>query len=170
MHLVRDALPDDRGRALVSIVVVGVGNSLRGDDAAGIVVAERLRADSPSGLDVRICELEPSRLIDALDGAEVAFVVDAVATGAPPGTLHRFDASDKPVPSLELRSSTHALGIGESLEVARALGRLPARTIVFGVEGSEFSAGAELSPAAAEGVERAVATVLAEVRLCTNER
>ena len=154
----------------MSIVVVGVGNKLRGDDAAGVAVAERVRAQTPHGVAVRICELEPSRLIEAFAGADIAFVIDAVSTGASPGTVHRFDASASPVPSRELRSSTHALGIGESLELARALGRLPRRTIVFGVEAGDFVAGAAMSRSVEEGVARAAASVLEEVALCTNER
>jgi hydrogenase maturation protease len=153
----------------VTVVVIGVGNRLRGDDAAGPAVADRVRAHAPQSVDVRICEQEPSRLLDALAGADVAFIVDAVSTGAAPGTLHRFDASSEAVPSRELRSSTHALGVGVSLELARALGRLPGRTVVFGIEGSDFLAGGDLSRAVAEGVERAAASVLEEVALCTSE-
>jgi hydrogenase maturation protease len=152
------------------VVVIGVGNALRGDDAAGLAVAENVRAHAPDRVAVRVCEGEPSRLIDAFGDADVVFVVDAVSTGAPVGTLHRFDASHAPVPSRELRSSTHALGIGETLELARALGRLPQRAVVFGLEGSEFGAGEGMTPAVEEGVVRASATVLEEVAACTSKR
>jgi hydrogenase maturation protease len=120
-------------------------------------------------VEVTVCEEEPTRLIDAFGGADVAVVVDAVSTGARPGTLHRFDASDAPVPSRELRSSTHALGIGEALELARALGRLPRRTIVFGVEGSDFLARDGLTAPVAEAVGRASAAVVEEVMACTSK-
>ena len=151
------------------VVVIGVGNALRGDDAAGLTVAERIRASAPEGVAVRVCEEEPSRLIDAFGDADVAYLVDAVSTGAQAGTVHRFDASDGPVPSLERRSSTHALGIGEAIELARALGRLPRRTIFVGIEGSDFIAREGLTPAVADGVARASATVLEEVAACTSE-
>jgi hydrogenase maturation protease len=151
------------------VVVIGVGNALRGDDAAGLAVAEEIRGSAPNGVAVRVCEEEPTRLIDAFGDADVAFLVDAVSTGAPVGTVHRFDASEAPVPSLELRSSTHALGIGDALELARALGRLPRRTIVFGVEGSDFVARDGMTPAVAEGVARASATLLEEVTACTSK-
>jgi hydrogenase maturation protease len=151
------------------VVVIGVGNALRGDDAAGLAVAEEIRASAPEGVAVRVCEEEPSRLIDAFGDAEVAFLVDAVSAGAPPGTVHRFDASDAPVPSLELRSSTHALGIGETLELARALGRLPRRTVVFGIEGSDFVARDGMTPAVGEGVAQASAALLEEVAACTSK-
>ena len=151
-------------------MVIGVGNALRGDDAAGLAVAEQVRASVPDGVAVRVCEEEPTRLIDAFGDADVAFVVDAVSTGRAAGTVHRFDASDAPVPSRELRSSTHALGIGEALELARALGRLPRRTVVFGVEGSDFVARDGMTPAVADGVAHArSATLLEEVTACTTE-
>jgi len=152
------------------IVVVGVGNALRGDDAAGLAVADHVRAHAPAGLSVRVCEEEPTRLLDALGDADVAYVVDAMSTGAPGGTVHRFDASDEPIPSRELRSSTHALGIGETLELARALGRLPRRTVVLGIEGTDFGTGNALTPAASQGVERAAGIVLEEVASCTSEQ
>jgi hydrogenase maturation protease len=151
------------------VVVIGVGNALRGDDAAGLAVAEEIRASAPDDVAVRVCEEEPSRLIDAFGDAEVAFLVDAVSTGAPPGTVHRFDASDAPVPSLELRSSTHALGIGETLELARTLGRLPRRTVVFGIEGTDFVARDGMTPAVAAGVAQAATTLLEEVAACTSK-
>lgn len=150
-------------------VVIGVGNSFRGDDAAGREVARRVRERVPVELEVVVCELEPTRLIDAWDGADAAFVVDAVASGAEPGTVHRFDATREALPSREFRSSTHALGIGETIELARALGRLPARIVVLGIEGETFGSGTGLSDAAQEGVERAVEALLEEAG-CTSTR
>jgi hydrogenase maturation protease len=153
-----------------NVVVVCIGNRYRGDDAAGLAVADRVRARVPEEVSVRVFEEEPTRLIDVFGGADVALVVDAVSTGAPAGTVHRFDVSDVPLPSRGFRSSTHALGIGDAVELARALGRLPARTVVFGVEGSGFPAREGMSPAVTDAVERASAAVLEEVTECTSRR
>jgi hydrogenase maturation protease len=150
-------------------VVIGVGNAFRGDDAAGREVAKRVQERVPGELDVVVCELEPTRLIDAWEGSELAVLVDAVSSGAEPGTVHRFDATSDPLPSREFRSSTHALGIGETIELARAIGRLPASVVVFGIEGEVFGSGAGLSPHADEGVERAVELVLEEAG-CTSRQ
>ena len=144
------------------MVVVGVGNTLRGDDGAGPAVAGLVRAQAPPGVSVAVCEQEPTRLLDAFGDADVAVVVDAVSTGAPAGTVHLFDASDEPLPSHVDRSSTHAFGLGEALELARALGRLPPRAVVVGIEGREFAAGDCLTPAVADAVPRAVELVLQE--------
>jgi hydrogenase maturation protease len=150
-------------------VVIGVGNSFRGDDAAGREVARRVQERVRDELEVVVCELEPTRLIDAWEEADTALVVDAVASGAEPGTVHRFDATSEALPSREFRSSTHALGIGETIELARAIGKLPSRIVVFGIEGETFGSGTELSDGAQGGVERAVELVLEEAG-CTSRR
>jgi hydrogenase maturation protease len=153
----------------VRAVVLGVGNAFRGDDAAGREVAQRVQERVAGELDVVVCELEPTRLIEAWDGAQLAVLVDAVSSGAEPGTVHRFDATRAPLPSREFRSSTHALGIGETIELARAIGRLPARVVVFGIEGEVFGSGSGLTASAELGVERAVELVLEEAG-CTSRR
>ena len=144
--------------------MIGVGNAYRGDDGAGLAVAERLRGQVPAGFEVVECEQEPSRLLDAWEGADSALVVDAAETGAEPGTLHRFDASDAAIPTRGLRSSTHAFGVGDAIELARALGRLPAHVLVYGIEGAAFEAGEGLTAPVAAAVERAVDALLEDAR------
>ena len=144
-------------------VVVAIGNAYRRDDGAGLAVADSLRDRIPNGVEIFSCEQEPSRLIDACDGASTALVVDAVESGAAPGTVHRFDASDQPLPERLFRSSTPAFGVGEAIELARALNRLPERVIVYGIEGAVFEAGEGLTDAVAAAVEPAAAAVIADV-------
>ncbi|MGZ8687096.1 MAG: hydrogenase maturation protease, partial [Gaiellaceae bacterium] len=98
----------------MNVVVVGVGNAYRGDDGAGLDVAQRLRERVPGGVRVHICEQEPSRLLDAWEGADVAFVVDAVASGAAAGTVHRFEAGAELPARIFGSSSTHALGVADA--------------------------------------------------------
>ena len=143
------------------VVVVGVGNAYRGDDGAGLAVAERVRG-LVEGVEVVTCEQEASRVIDAIEGRDAAVLVDASSSGAAPGTIHRFDASIEPVPARSFRSSTHAFGVGEAIELARALGKLPGTVVVYGIEGEEFSAGEGLSAAVAAAVEPAVDAVMGE--------
>jgi hydrogenase maturation protease len=155
---------------MTGCVLVGVGNAYRGDDGVGIAVTDRLRALLPAGVEVVVCEQEASRVIDALEGRDAAVVVDAGSSGAAPGTLHRFDAAAGPVPARAFRSSTHAFGVGEAIELARALGKLPPVVIVYAVEGSEFWAGEGLSEAVAAAVEPATEAILAELATLTDER
>ena len=144
-------------------VVVAIGNPYRRDDGAGLAVAERLRGRVPETVDIVECEQEPSRLIDAWAGAGTALVVDAVDSGSAPGSVHRFDAGARPIPERLFRSSTHSFGLGETVELARALGRLPERVIVYGIEGAVFEAGEGLSAEVAAAVEETAAALLADI-------
>ncbi len=142
--------------------VVGLGNALRGDDAVGLEVARRLRELLPDA-DVIAASGEPAALLDALgDGAEEVAIVDAVRSGAPPGAVHRFDAGAAPLP-LASSASTHGLGLAEAIELGRALGRLPARLVVYGIEGQGYETGAQLSPPVARAAEDVVGELRARL-------
>ena len=79
--------------------------------------------------------------------------------------VRRFDASSRPLPTpLRASSSTHALGLGETVELARSLDRLPATAIVYGVEGLAFEVGETLSPQVQAVVAGLADEVLREAR------
>jgi hydrogenase maturation protease len=143
-------------------VIVGAGNALRRDDGAGLATVIRLRSALPG--DVRLLEKEGdfASLLDDWQGADVVVVVDATSSGAEPGTIRRYDAHERPLPSAFSRSSTHSFGVAEAIEMARALGRLPARVVVFGIEGRDFTPGEGLSPAVDAAVDEVVRRVTQE--------
>ena len=154
-----------------TVVVIGVGNELRGDDGAGIAVARRLRdpADA-AGIEVREARGEPTALFDVWQGADAVVLVDTMRSGSAAGTVLRYDASGQPLPArLRTTSSTHAFALDEVIELGRALQRLPERLIVFAVEGRTFDAGSGLSdelervtPALADAVLREAVALAAE--------
>ena len=148
-------------------VVIGVGNELRGDDAAGLLVAQRLRDRAATQAVVLVCEADPAELLPAWTGAQVAIVVDTVVSGAAPGTIQRFDVSAAPLPAKLTAFSTHGLGVAEAIELARALDRLPGRTIVYGIEGSSFSVGAPLDPTVERAIDETLTRVIAELAVAS---
>lgn len=143
-------------------VLIGVGNAWRGDDAAGLEVARRVREARIPGVRVLEHEGEPIGLIDAWTGIREVIVVDAVSSGGPPGTVHHLDAAAEPLPATLFRSSTHAIGIAEAVELGRSLDRIPSRLMVCGVEGESFELGTGLTPAVEASVE-ALASALGEM-------
>ena len=145
--------------------VIGVGNCLAGDDAAGVLVARALRGRLPAGVTLVEHEGEPTALIEAWSGKEVAVVVDAIKSDAPPGTLRCFDASTSPLPSSLTGRSTHAFTLAQAIELARSLDRLPGRLAVVGIEGAHFDAGAPPAPAVAAALEPAARKVLELIRM-----
>jgi hydrogenase maturation protease len=139
--------------------IIGLGNPSAGDDAAGPEAVRRLRGLVPAH--VRVLETQsPSMLADLWAGTGEAIVVDAVRSGAPIGTLHRFDAQAGPLPAGAAgAASTHGFGVAETIELERAMGRLPTRLTVYGIEGSAFAPG---DPMASE-VRQAVSTLVEEL-------
>ena len=128
------------------MMVIGVGNEWRSDDGAGLEVARRVGGRQLDG--------EPIGLVSALEGVDEVTIVDAVSSGAPPGTVHEFEAGLAPLPAaLFGSSSTHALGVAEAIEIARSLGQLPTRVRVIGIEGARFDYGLGLSPEVEAAVE-----------------
>jgi hydrogenase maturation protease len=119
-------------------LVLCFGNPDRGDDAAGALVAQQLN--------LPVCE--PAAILDLSASAHV-ILVDTVVTGSAPGTIHMWDASARPLAREPFRCSTHALGVAEAVELARALGRLPERVTIYGIEGSRFEHGEAPLPAVA---------------------
>jgi hydrogenase maturation protease len=144
------------------VLVAGLGNRLRGDDAAGLEVA-RLIGERARNVLVVEHEREPTDLIALWEGARLAIILDALE-GDEPGRIHRFEAGRDELPRRPSASaSTHALELAEVVELARSLGRLPDRLLVVGIEGEHFETGAGLSPQVAGAVAEAAELVLAEL-------
>jgi len=143
--------------------VIGIGHPDRGDDAVGRIVAARLAASGLPGIEVIETDGEAAKLIDLMEGADEVILIDAALSGATPGAVTRLDVAATPVPQPMFAASSHAVGLAESIELARILDRLPAHCIVYAIEAASFMLGAPLSPAVAAAVDRVVASVVADV-------
>ena len=139
-------------------LVIGVGNRFRRDDAVGPLVADRL-----AGRGFRVIEAsgEGAALIETWNPEQSVVLIDAARSGAEPGTVHRFDAATQVLPSGLFHYSSHQFAVAEAIELARALGRLPERLIVYGIEGADFGHGEGLTPAV-EGTAEALTKRIAE--------
>jgi len=142
------------------VIVIGVGNRLRGDDAAGLEAVRRLRDRRlPASITATAHEGEAIELQELWDGADAVVLVDALSSDAPAGTVRRFDASHGAPASALSRSSSHAIGIGDAVELGRVLGTLPAALVVYGIEGARFELGAPLSDEVASALDELIAAV-----------
>lgn len=145
-------------------LVIGLGNAFRGDDGVGRVVARRLREIALPGVTVREESGEGAALMEAWMDAGAVILVDAVQSGAAPGTIHRLDATRTPVPSRFFHYSTHAFSVAEAVELARALNQLPPHLILYGIEGGDFTAGEQLSPEVAAAVDELLPRIRQEIQ------
>ena len=104
MHLLLDTLFDADGAARVTrddrgftgrVVVVGLGNRYRRDDAVGVVAADALNELALNRVRVVTDIVEPVSLLEAWSGAGLAVVIDAaVITPSTPGRVRRCVLSD----------------------------------------------------------------------------
>ena len=145
------------------VLVIGVGNLHRGDDAVGLLVARRVRQSAPEGVTVLEHTGEGAALMEAWKGAGQVVLIDAVFSGAKPGTIIRIDCRELKGPRNLGLVSSHGFGVAQAIRLAAALGQLPPRMALYGVEAAGFVPGAEPSPEVAGAVEQAVALVLGEI-------
>jgi hydrogenase maturation protease len=147
-----------------SIKVIGVGNAWRGDDAAGLLVARRLKEDHLAQVEIAESLGTASALQDAWQEAEGLIIVDAVAAGGPPGAIYRFDVHGAGLPAqLSRSSSSHGWGVAEAVALGRLFQELPPWLIIYGIEGKNFAPGRDLSPEVAAAIPEAVRRIKQEI-------
>lgn len=150
------------------VVLAGIGNEMRHDDGAGPVVVARAARLAPMGAGAPFAAFEtslsePLDLLGYWDGADLAIVVDAVRSGAVPGTVTLTWFEDGAVTLRRVgrpRPSTHGLGVADVYYLARELGLAPCRVALVGIEGQDFSHGEGLSDLVDYGADKAANLVL----------
>jgi hydrogenase maturation protease len=144
-------------------VVIGIGNSLFGDDGAGIHAIARL-ADLGLPDDVQLVDggTLSFTLLERVESAERLIVVDAARLDAAPGTVKVFhDADMDEFLTSAKRPSVHEVNLLDVLVGARIRGRLPGRRTLVGIQPESLDWSSTPTPAVAEGVERAAAEIAA---------
>jgi hydrogenase maturation protease len=145
------------------ILLIGIGNPYRSDDGVGLVVLRELQAKGFPDTSCIESNGDGVALMEAWTTASRVILIDAVSSGVKPGTLHRFDALAQAIPARLSFPSTHAFGVAEALQLARALHQLPASLIVYGIEGKNFTAGTDLSPEVENAAREVVEQIAKEV-------
>jgi hydrogenase maturation protease len=124
-------------------LIACAGNLLRGDDGFGVAVAEELSRGGPlpAGVDLIETGIGGLHIVQQLmDGYDTLIMVDALARGAPPGTLvvaepRVADPADIPIDEWRVQfSNLHLAEPSRVLLMARAAGVLPARVVLVGCE------------------------------------
>jgi len=149
-----------------SVLILGVGNPLAGDDGVGVRAIEGLAAagDLPEGirlLDVGVLGMD---ILAWTRPDEPVVILDAVHGPGDPGTLYRLELDQIAAPA-EPPLSVHDLGIVDALHAARLMGR-PLRGTLIGVEPARIEAfTAGLSPPVAAALPALQAAAIREAEL-----
>jgi hydrogenase maturation protease len=156
-----------------TIKVIGIGQSLRSDDAAGLAAVRlwnetyQQKANRP-WVQIELAELPGIALLDLLQGALGAILVDAVCSESAPGTIHVLNENQLEA-FMAGSASAHGWGVAETLALGRKLRvhTLPEILVLVGIEAGHLDMGGELSeavtlalPKAAQTIEQQVSTLL----------
>lgn len=159
---------------MTKVAVIGIGQSLRGDDAAGLAAVRQWREKYPETAgrpEVRVetHELPGLALLDLIEGAEAAVLVDAVQSSAVPGTIHLLNEEDLSAFASDAKSA-HGWGVAETLDLGRLLGGIETISIrLIGIEVEQVVPGTELSktiqdtiPLVCEAIQEEVAALISK--------
>src|SRR5690242_121821 len=137
---------EPEGGKRVNILVLGIGNLLMTDDGIGVraiqLLTERYRF--PEQVTVVEGGTLGLDLLPQVQDAERLLIVDAVETGAAPGTLVRYAGDMIPL-TPEGRLSPHQLGLKDLLTLAAVLGSAPEETVLWGVQPESVTVGLDLT-------------------------
>jgi hydrogenase maturation protease len=150
--------------APLPILILGVGNTLLGDEGVGVHVINKMK------------EMEISPNIELVDGGtalvellhllskrEKVIVIDAVKNGNKPGTIYRFTPRDVSVLK-QSQISVHQIGILEALRMADLAGWKPRDVVIFGIEPKLLDWSMELSPEVTNAIPGVIKLVIKELR------
>jgi hydrogenase maturation protease len=161
-HLDRESSMPMNDAAKPPTLVLGLGNPIVSDDSVGLRVAGQLKTLLAGRKDVEVSEdyWGGLRLMERMAGYARVIVIDAIVTGAPPGTVHRLRVDDI---STQRSASAHDVNLPTALEFGRQAGLpLPANDgiLLVGIEAADILTFSEqLTPA----VEAAIPIVVQDI-------
>jgi hydrogenase maturation protease len=147
---------ENRGKEPPRFMVVGCGNPFAGDDGVGLEIVHRLTGGG-YGCEFRELPEGGIDLLDLFDRADIILFVDAVLSGAPPGTLHLVPLpSRQVVPRALGKVSCHGWGLEETLSLPLAVGWRVPRMMLLGIELENAAQGASRTPPVNAALERVI--------------
>ena len=154
----------DERHSLPATLVIGLGNSLRGDDGVGVCVAQILAAQAlPDDVEVVDGGTQGLGIVNLMEGRQRVILVDAADVGIDSGEFVRFTLDEARLLGDDRHLSVHAAGLRDALLLAQALEVLPDKVVIFGVQPANLEWDSTLSPQVEAALPSLVAAVLAEV-------
>jgi hydrogenase maturation protease len=145
-------------------LLIGVGNEYRSDDGVGLIVARKIHEKLIPSVTVKEESGEGAALMEAWQGFQNVIIVDAVSSGAMPGTIFRIDANKETVPIKFFHYSTHAFSVSEAIELARVMNVLPPKIVVYGIEGNNFAAGTTISLLIQQAAQKIIEQIITDIQ------
>lgn len=149
-----------------STLIIGLGNTILGDDGVGIYAAREIKKTWPQAgaVEIKEASLGGIAILDLMAGYDRAIVVDAIQTGQyRPGTILKLGVEE--LGGGDDIYGSHTFGLKTAVELGRILGYEIPRTIqIYAVEienSNDFYEG--LSPEIQKAVPLLVSRIIADL-------
>jgi hydrogenase maturation protease len=145
-------------------VVLGIGNTILTDEAAGVRAVEALEQAYKLPANVQVIDGGTSgmEMIEDLSNLDFLIVIDVVKTGAAAGTVVRIAGKEIPI-FFRSKLSPHQIGLPDVLASLELLDAIPKEIVVLGVEPISLELGMAMTPMIAAKVPRLVEMAVAEL-------
>jgi hydrogenase maturation protease len=160
---------DDECAPKRGTLVLGLGNTILTDDAAGIIAAQMVR-EKLTDPDVEVIEASVAgmNLLDLICGYKNLIVIDSMKTSLhDPGKVLRLGL-DEITWHIGV-GATHQIGLGTAIELGKGAGlEVPENVVIFGIEVEDnLTFGCQLTPLVEKAMPEAVEMVLRELESMT---
>ena len=142
------------------VLILGLGNRLMSDDAAGPLVVERLMQDCPPGarvLDGGTCGMA---LLPEIEASGGFIAVDAASLDAAPGTVAIFEGRGMDRMLGGVKKTAHEVALSDLIGAAMLSGSCPARRALVAVQPQTIALGLEPTPPVAAAIPEMIAAIL----------
>lgn len=148
----------------ISVLVLGIGNLVMSDDAAGVIVAQKLlqRYYFPDFVEIVDGGTLGLDLLPKLENITHLIMIDAVETGKAAGTCVRLCGQELPI-ALETKISPHQMGLKDLLAVSELMGHLPQEMVLIGVQPGSIEMNVGLTAEVEAQLETLISDVLNEL-------
>ena len=152
---------------MMKVAVIGIGQSLRGDDAAGLEAIRQWREKYPETasrpeVQVEASELPGLALLDMIEDVDAAILIDAVRSFAKPGTIHRLSEEELLSFTSDAKSA-HGWGVAETLGMGRLLGMVNIPIRLIGIEAEQMTLGAGMSKVVRDSIPTVCKVIQEEI-------
>lgn len=153
------------------IIIVGIGNPYRGDDAAGWTVIDGLKETVGSTIKLVKQQGDVAELLDIFAHHKSVYLVDACRSNELTGAWQRIDVHQQPIPPENSQTSTHGFSVSQAIALAKNLDQLPNKLILYAITGDNYSISCILSPLVVKSIHSVIKAILNEedIQSCMNK-
>ena len=147
-------------------VVIGIGNTLMGDEGIGCKIAEHFSAHSQDYPSIEFVDISTGgmKLLHIISGRKKALLIDCAVMGTEAGTMRRFTPEQAQSVKQLSHYSLHEVDVLKIIAMAHSLGDCPDEIVLFGIEPERIELGQHLSETLTARFDDYVTTIAKELR------